>query len=266
MMSADRVDAAEDVRIERRLVEDVVSDPLAARDPPRPLVVRARIAHQQREKRRAAHLPEVRQPHGQRGHEDREVSRQESGMLADIESPTHLTAQHRMITKPRNHETTKLKTFFSCFRGFVVSCALPLPLCFAAAPASAQPRLTFTRDIAPIVWARCATCHRPDEIGPFNLITYDDVRRRATQIADVTSRRVMPPWKPEPGKGDFEGERRLTAVELSRIQQWIRDGALQGDPSDLPPPPIATTTTGGWRLGAPDLVVAMPQPYVVKAD
>ena len=134
------------------------------------------------------------------------------------------------------------------------------------APASAQPRLTFSRDIAPIVWTRCATCHRPGEVGPFNLITYDDVRRRATQIADVTARRVMPPWKPEPGKGDFDGERRLTDLELLKIQQWVRGGAIQGDPADLPPRPAATSAAGGWRLGAPDLVVAMPEPYIVKAD
>ena len=132
--------------------------------------------------------------------------------------------------------------------------------------ALAQPQLTFSRDIAPIVWTRCATCHRPGEIGPFSLVTYDDVRRHATQIADVTARRVMPPWKPEPGKGDFEGERRLTDLELLKIQQWVRSGAIEGDPSDLPPRPAAMTTADGWRLGTPDLIAAMPEPYTVKAD
>src|SRR6476646_24965 len=70
--------------------------------------------------------------------------------------------------------------------------------------AGAQTRPTFNKDIAPIVWAQCASCHRPGEIGPFSLLTYDDVRRRATQIAAVTSRRIMPPWKPEAGKGEFQ--------------------------------------------------------------
>src|SRR5207249_6083593 len=78
-----------------------------------------------------------------------------------------------------------------------------------ATAATAQPRLTFNKDIAPIVWTRCATCHRPGEIGPFDLITYDDVRRHATQIAAVTARRVMPPWKPAPDRGSFQNERRL---------------------------------------------------------
>src|SRR5262249_55065983 len=85
--------------------------------------------------------------------------------------------------------------------------------------------LTFHQDIAPIVRARCATCHRPGEIGPFSLLTYSDVKQRLTQIKIVTERRIMPPWKPEPGKGEFEGERRLTDRELATIQEWISTGA-----------------------------------------
>src|ERR1700704_4402924 len=104
-----------------------------------------------------------------------------------------------------------------------------------AAVANAQPRLTFTKDIAAIVWARCATCHRPGEIGPFNLLTYDDVRRHATQIASGPARPVMPPWKPLPGMGSFQSERLLSDSELDAIQQWIAAGAPEGDASDLPP-------------------------------
>jgi Flp pilus assembly protein TadD len=171
-----------------------------------------------------------------------------------------------MITKPRHDDTTKLQKSFSWFRGFVCSWVLPLAVCVAPAHAGAQSRVTFTRDIAPIVWTRCATCHRPGEVGPFSLVTYDDVRRHATQIADVTARRVMPPWKPTPGKGDFEGERRLTDLELQKIQQWVRNGAIEGDSADLPPRPPVTPSASGWRLGTPDLVVSMPQPYAVKAE
>src|SRR5712692_3753292 len=131
------------------------------------------------------------------------------------------------------------------------------------AVASAQPpRLTFTKDIAPIVWARCTPCHRPGEIGPFSLITYDDVRRHATQIAAVTARRVMPPWKPLPGKGDFQSARRLSERELDTIQQWIAAGAREGDAAHLPPVPAWRE---GWKLGTPDLVVSMPAPFAVPA-
>jgi Flp pilus assembly protein TadD len=150
-----------------------------------------------------------------------------------------------------------------------------------ASVASAQSRVTFTKDVAPIVRSRCATCHRPGEIGPFSLITYDDVKRHASQIAVVTARRVMPPWKPEAGKGDFQNERRLTDRELEILQTWIADGGPQGDAADLTGLPASTTTSadpstfsapsraapaGGWQLGTPDLVVGMTQPYTVRAD
>jgi tetratricopeptide (TPR) repeat protein len=142
-------------------------------------------------------------------------------------------------------------------RVFVVSWLL-----CSAAVAHAQPRRTFTKDIAPIVWSRCATCHRPGEIGPFSLITYDEVKRHATQIAVVTARRLMPPWKPEPGRGEFLNERRLPASELQALQQWIADGVPEGDPGDLPEQPAWHDS---WQLGTPDLVVTMPQPYNVPA-
>ncbi|HMF96610.1 MAG TPA: tetratricopeptide repeat protein [Vicinamibacterales bacterium] len=140
-------------------------------------------------------------------------------------------------------------------------------LILTASSTAAQPRFTFTRDVASILWARCATCHRPGEIGPFSLITYDDVKRRATQIGAVTARRVMPPWKPRPGSGEFQNERRLSDRELQILQAWIADGAPEGNMSDLPPaPPPVTTANAAWQLGTPDLVVTMPQSYTVRAD
>ena len=127
----------------------------------------------------------------------------------------------------------------------------------------AQTPLTFTEDIAPIVWSRCASCHRPGEIGPFSLITYDDVRRHAAQIAAVTARRIMPPWQPAAGKGEFQSDRRLTDPELEAIQQWVASGAPEGDAAALPPPP---DWADGWQLGTPDVVVRMPEEYAVPGD
>lgn len=130
-----------------------------------------------------------------------------------------------------------------------------------ASPASAQP--TFTREIAPLIWKRCTPCHRPGQIGPFSLISYDDVRRRAALIAAVTRTRLMPPWKPLPGHGEFSDSRRLADDELAMLQQWIAAGTPQGDPKILPPAPTFAT---GWQLGTPDIVVKMAEPYAVAAD
>jgi Tfp pilus assembly protein PilF len=170
----------------------------------------------------------------------------------------------RAATKARRHEEGfRLRPVVSlCLGAFVSSWLIGI-----ASPSGAQPRVTFTRDIAPIVWSRCATCHRSGEIGPFNLITYDEVKRHAAQIGVVTARRIMPPWKPDPGKGEFQNERRLTDRELQLLQRWIADGAPEGDAADLPPVPASVTTAnGGWQLGTPDLVVAMKEPYSVRAD
>src|SRR5439155_11630961 len=94
-------------------------------------------------------------------------------------------------------------------------------------------------------------------------VTYADVKPRAALIGVVTSRRIMPPWKPESAKGEFVDERRLTDRELATIRTWIADGAPQGDPADLPPQP---RWDDGWRLGTPDLVVSMPPGFTVPAE
>jgi len=123
--------------------------------------------------------------------------------------------------------------------------------------------VTFARDIAPIIFDRCAVCHHPDGPAPFSLLTYPAARQRATQIAAVTKRRLMPPWKSEPGYGDFIGHRPLSDDEIDVVQRWVADGASEGNPRDLPPLPH---WTDGWQLGAPDLVVTLPKPYVLPAD
>ena len=109
-----------------------------------------------------------------------------------------------------------------------------------AASAYAAPSLTFAHDIAPIIYQNCAGCHRPGESGPFPLLRYEDVKKHAQEIADVTSRRSMPPWAPEAGYGDFLGERRLTDTQIQLIADWVGQGAPEGNPSEIPPPPKFT--------------------------
>jgi tetratricopeptide (TPR) repeat protein len=146
---------------------------------------------------------------------------------------------------------------------FIPSAACAAVLLVIAASSARAQSLTFNKDIAPIVFARCAPCHRPGEVGPFTLLTFADVRQRASLIADVTARRVMPPWKPAPGGEAFLDTRALASDELEKIQAWIRQGAVEGDASDLPPAPAWSS---GWQLGTPDVVVSMPQPYTLAAS
>jgi tetratricopeptide (TPR) repeat protein len=129
-------------------------------------------------------------------------------------------------------------------------------------PFAGNRTITF-HDIAPIVRDHCAPCHRPEGSAPFSLLSYDDVRRRATLIARVTKSRYMPPWKPEPGVVPFAGQRRLTAEQIEAIDEWVREGAPQGDPAAVPAPP---NHWGGWQLGVPDLIVTLPEAYQLPAD
>lgn len=123
--------------------------------------------------------------------------------------------------------------------------------------------VTFNKHIAPIVYRQCGDCHRPGQSAPFSLITFADVKKRAKQVGVVTRDGLMPPWLPDPELVRFADERRLTAEELGLIQQWVSDGAPEGSPNDLPPPP---QWPNGWQLGTPDLVVTMPDTYLLAAD
>jgi tetratricopeptide (TPR) repeat protein len=122
---------------------------------------------------------------------------------------------------------------------------------------------TYAKDIAPIVWEACASCHRPGGPGPFSLLTHDDVRRHATQIVQVTRSRFMPPWKADAQDGPFVGQRRLSDREVTLIEEWAAAGAPAGN---LPDAPVAAPRTDGWQLGTPDLVVTIPTAYTLQAE
>ena len=103
---------------------------------------------------------------------------------------------------------------------------------------------TYTKEIAPILWNNCAGCHRPGEIGPFSLLTYQDAAKRSSFIDEITASRKMPPWKPEDGFGSFHDQRRLTDQEIATIAAWAEAGAPEGDPEGPCPPPRSSPTAG----------------------
>jgi mono/diheme cytochrome c family protein len=132
--------------------------------------------------------------------------------------------------------------------------------------ASCQPRIkstpTFAEDIAPIIYKNCASCHRPGEVGPFPLLTYEDAKRKAKTIAAVTASRYMPPWPADPSYSHFIGERFLSGDEIQTIQRWADNGAPPGDAAKLSPPEFSTQST----LGEPDLIVKMRRPVRIPGD
>src|SRR6202790_455930 len=129
-------------------------------------------------------------------------------------------------------------------------------------PSTAEPetRVTFNRDIAPIIFHSCATCHRAGEAAPFSLLNYSDVKKHARQIVDVTQSRAMPPWLPEPQKLKFADELRLANAEINLIERWVEQGEVEGAAADLPPRP---TFVEGWRLGKPDVILTANKPLTL---
>ncbi|MEO7319916.1 MAG: ascorbate-dependent monooxygenase [Chthoniobacteraceae bacterium] len=134
---------------------------------------------------------------------------------------------------------------------------------FASARASAEAPPTFTKDIAPILFQNCASCHRPGEVGPFSLLTYQDARKRAKQLATITGQRIMPPWKPVAGHEEFKDARVLDDEKSATIRAWYEAGAPEGDAKDLPPQPKFPE---GWHAGPPDMILKVPKPFNVPAE
>ena len=133
-------------------------------------------------------------------------------------------------------------------------------------PVQATPQdsaVTWSRQIAPLVYNNCTTCHHPGGAGPFSLLTYEDARRWGQQMAAVTASRYMPPWLPEPGYGDFADERRLNNEQIHLIAQWVQTGMQQGDASAAPPAPRYSDS---WQYGTPDLILSVEQPFTLGAS
>ena len=128
----------------------------------------------------------------------------------------------------------------------------------SSAIASPPVELTFTEHIAPILYDKCVECHHRGGSAPFSLVTFEEVRPRARQIASITEQRLMPPWKPVEGYGPaIRGQRRLTEQQITTIQTWLRDGSREGPVGALRDPRFIDD---GWQLGHPDLTIGMPQP------
>ncbi|MEJ1930033.1 hypothetical protein WDZ92_07085 [Nostoc sp. NIES-2111] len=129
--------------------------------------------------------------------------------------------------------------------------------------AQGEETVTYSKDIAPILFSKCANCHRPGEAAPFSLLTYEDAASRARMLRSVTQARVMPPWKAAEGSFAYANNRSLSQREIDLLAKWAADGAPLGDPAEIPETP---KFPADWQLGVPDLIVEMPEAFPVPAD
>jgi len=134
-----------------------------------------------------------------------------------------------------------------------------------AGPRTTKPAkagITYTKDVAPILQAHCIVCHRPNDIAPMSLMTYDEVLPFARMIRESVAHRKMPPWHADPAVGEFTNDARLTDVDIAAIDAWVKGGTKKGAPKDATSE-AASTLAPGWHI-KPDVVFTVPDFFVPK--
>jgi hypothetical protein len=154
----------------------------------------------------------------------------------------------------------KKSRFAFLFTSLLLAAWVTMP---TGASGTAETNLTFSKDVAPIFYKNCVSCHRAGEIAPMSLITYKEVRPWARAIREKVITRDMPPWHADPKHGEWANDRRMSQKDIDTIAAWVNQGAKEGNPKDLPPAPKFAT---GWQIGEPDAVFYMPEEYTVPAD
>ncbi len=123
---------------------------------------------------------------------------------------------------------------------------------------------SYSKDVAPILFAKGAVCHHPGEAAPMSLMNYKEVRPWAKSIREKVVSREMPPWYADPNHGEFRNDARLTQQQVDTIANWVTGGAKEGEAKDLPKAPVFSDA--GWKFGQPDVVLEMTEEAVIPAD
>ncbi len=127
---------------------------------------------------------------------------------------------------------------------------------------SANAEITYSRDVAPILYQKCTTCHHPNDIAPMSLMDYKAVRPWAKAIREAVVLKRMPPWFADSTAGHFSNDPSLSDSERQIITDWVEQGAKEGNPGDRPPAP---SYVAGWHIGKPDVVFDIGQDHVIKS-
>lgn len=133
----------------------------------------------------------------------------------------------------------------------------------AASAATVPQQVTFHKNVEPILQAKCQECHRPGEIAPFSLLSYQDARPWAKAMRSDVLTKKMPPWFADPKYGHFSNDRSLTHQEIETITAWVDGGSKEGDPKDAPAP---KQFYDGWNIPTPDAVISMKEPFQIPAE
>ena len=150
-------------------------------------------------------------------------------------------------------------------------CRSLIILCFLASCATswaspqhdndAKTEITYSKDVAPILQSHCVVCHRPNDIAPMSLMTYDEVLPFARMIQASVVQRKMPPWHSDPAFGEFSNDSRLSDADIATIDAWVKGGSKKGDIATPPTP--APVLAPGWHI-KPDVVLTTPEFLVPK--
>ena len=122
--------------------------------------------------------------------------------------------------------------------------------------------VTYAKHVSRVLQKNCQECHRPGQVAPMSLLTYDDALAWSDTIREVLVESRMPPWYADPRYGHFMNDRRLPAQDKEALLAWLDGGMPKGDDRDLPPP---REFAEGWGIGKPDLVLTMPEEFTVPA-
>lgn len=144
----------------------------------------------------------------------------------------------------------------------LTTCPVGCPIVRNTSAKPATGKVTYYRDVLPILQNHCQGCHRPGEVGPFSLMSYRQAVNWAGDVKEFTHSRKMPPWKPSEGLA-FRDERTLNDKDIATIAAWVDGGTPEGDSKDAPPP---KKFPDGWQLGKPDLVLTVDGDFQLGAS
>jgi hypothetical protein len=119
--------------------------------------------------------------------------------------------------------------------------------------------LTFSHDVAPILYKHCVGCHHPGDIAPMSLLTYKDVRPWSAAIKEAVLSKKMPPWQADATIGNWSNDPRLKDEEIRIISNWAAGSKSEGDPKEMPAVP---SFPDGWKIGKPDVVLSIPEHHL----